>query len=75
MKTYVNKYIELRKSIPDYNWKFNDCVLMINSIEENKKYQKVCEIFDKMDEILDIVEKKYKINNIDFLNQVNKNYL
>ena len=75
MNIYINKYIELRKSIPEYDWKFNGCVLTINSIEENKKYQKVCEIFDKMDEILDIVEKKYKINSIDFFRQVNKTCL
>jgi hypothetical protein len=75
MNIYINKYIELRKSIPEYDWKFNGCVLIINSIEENKKYQTVCEIFDKMDEILDIVEKKYKINSIDFFRQVNKTCL
>jgi len=71
MDNYINKYIELKKSIPDYNWKYNDMVLIINSVEENKKYIKVCEIFDKMDNILDIIEKKYKITNSEFFILIN----
>lgn len=69
MEYYVNKYIELRNSIPD--WEFNGFIL--TSIEENIKYKKICEIFDKMDEIFDIVEKKYKINSSDFLHLTMKN--
>ena len=72
MNDYINKYIELKKSIIDYNWKFNKCVLFINSKEENENYIKVCKIFDEMDKILDIVEKKYKINNIEFLEKIDK---
>jgi len=72
MEVYINNYIKLRNTIPDYNWQFNGMVLMINNKEDNEKYNKVCKIFDRMDEILDIVEKKYKINNIDFLQKVNK---
>ena len=66
MDYYVNKYIELRNSIPDL--KFNGFIL--TNIEE---YKKMCEIFDKMDEIFDIVEKKYKINSAEFLRLTMKN--
>ena len=65
MEYYVNKYIELRNSIPDFN------EFILTSI----KYKKICEIFDKMDEIFDIVEKKYKINSSDFLHLTMKNQL
>lgn len=65
MEYYVNKYIELKNSIPDFN------EFILTSIE----YKKIGEIFDKMDEIFDIVEKKYKINSSDFLRLTMKNQL